>query len=71
MTNAKAKYAGKFSRKALPPAIQYYETQSIILKGVGPRFLKLGRLVRYSKNDLDTYLEAQTRQSTSCNLNEI
>ncbi|MDD2934727.1 MAG: helix-turn-helix domain-containing protein [Methylotenera sp.] len=41
------------------------------VKGVGPRFLKLGRLVRYSKNDLDAYLEAQTRQSTSCNLNEI
>lgn len=71
MTNATPKYAGKFSRKALHPAIQYYKTQSIILKGVGPRFLKLGRLVRYSKNDLDAYLEAQTRQSTSCNLNEI
>ena len=35
MTNAKPKYAGKFSRKALPNSTQYYETQNIILKGGG------------------------------------
>ena len=35
MTNANPKYAGKFSRKALPDAITYYEQQSIKLKGVG------------------------------------
>jgi len=35
MTNANPKYAGKFSRKALPPAIQYYESQGINLKGSG------------------------------------
>lgn len=35
MTNANPKNAGKFSRKALPPAIQYYESQGINLKGSG------------------------------------
>lgn len=35
------------------------------VQGVGPRFIKLGRLVRYRVEDLDAYLEAQTRQSTS------
>lgn len=35
MINATPKYAGKFSRKALPSAIHYYETQNIKLKGAG------------------------------------
>lgn len=36
MTNAKPKYAGgKFSRKALPNAFNYYKTQQITLKGTG------------------------------------
>lgn len=34
-------------------------------RGVGPRFIKIGRLVRYSIDDLDAYLEAHSRQSTS------
>lgn len=35
MLNAKPKHAGKFSREALPPSIQYYKTQGIELKGKG------------------------------------
>lgn len=35
------------------------------VKGIGPVFKKINRLVRYSPDDLDAYLVAQTRQSTS------
>lgn len=35
------------------------------IRGEGPRYRKIGRLVRYSTADLDTYIEAQTRTSTS------
>lgn len=35
------------------------------VQGIGPRYIKIGRLVRYSIADLDAYLEAQKRQSTS------
>ena len=35
MTHAKPKYAGKFSRKSLPDAAQYYQSQNITLKGGG------------------------------------
>ena len=35
MTDANQKTRGKFSRKALPDAITYYEQQSIKLKGGG------------------------------------
>lgn len=35
------------------------------LKGVGPRFLKLGRSVRYRRSDLEAYLEERTVSSTS------
>jgi excisionase family DNA binding protein len=34
-------------------------------RGAGPRFLRLGRAVRYLKPDLDTWLEACARRSTS------
>ena len=37
------------------------------LEGVGPAFLKLGRLVRYRKSDLDRWVDAQRRASTSQN----
>jgi len=33
--------------------------------GAGPVYKKLGRLVRYSVDDLDAYLAAQSRSSTS------
>jgi excisionase family DNA binding protein len=35
------------------------------VKGVSPRFVKCGRLVRYKIEDLDAYLESRTRSSTS------
>ncbi len=37
------------------------------LEGVGPKFLKLGRLVRYRQSDLDRWVDAQLRTSTSQN----
>ena len=36
-------------------------------EGIGPEFLKLGRLVRYRKSDLDRWRDAQLRTSTSQN----
>ncbi len=33
--------------------------------GNGPRFAKIGRAVRYDPAELRTYIEAQTRRSTS------
>jgi excisionase family DNA binding protein len=35
------------------------------LTGGGPRFMKLGRAVRYREQDLDAWLNARTVQSTS------
>ena len=35
------------------------------LQGKGPKFYKIGRLVKYSSSDLDEYLRAQQRGSTS------
>ena len=35
------------------------------LDGTGPRFLKLGRLVRYTESDLDAHKAARTFVSTS------
>jgi excisionase family DNA binding protein len=35
--------------------------QSWRYEGRGPRFIKLGRLVRYRNADIDAYLKAQTR----------
>lgn len=32
--------------------------------GVGPRFVKIGRAVRYREADVSTWLSAQTRQRT-------
>lgn len=33
--------------------------------GSGPAYIKIGRLVRYCKSDLDTWIEAQRRRSTN------
>ena len=33
--------------------------------GYGPTFVKLGRAVRYRQDDLDRFLEARARRSTS------
>ena len=35
------------------------------VKGGGPVFLKVGRLVRYTQADLEEWLETRRRQSTS------
>ena len=35
------------------------------LEGVGPVYVKLGRLVRYRRHDLDAFLEERTCTSTS------
>lgn len=35
------------------------------VEGVGPRWRKLGRSVRYSKEDLRRWAEEQSRQSTA------
>lgn len=35
------------------------------VQGIGPRYIKIGRLVRYSLDDLDAYIAAQGRRSTS------
>lgn len=35
------------------------------VQGTGPIYKKIGRLVRYSIEDLDKYIAAQSRSSTS------
>lgn len=35
------------------------------ITGRSPKFVKIGRLIRYRLSDLDAYLDAQTRTSTS------
>jgi hypothetical protein len=34
------------------------------MNGVGPKFLKLGRSVRYRLEDVEAYLDKQSRQNT-------
>ena len=34
------------------------------LKGIGPRYIKVGRLVRYRIENVDLWIESQTRNST-------
>ncbi len=65
MVNAKSKLV------ATPSAAEYLgdfkpnTLEGWRIQGVGPRFYKIGRLIRYSLADLDAYIEAQARQSTS------
>jgi predicted DNA-binding transcriptional regulator AlpA len=35
------------------------------LRGTGPRYLKIGRLVRYRHGDVEAWLDARVRRSTS------
>ncbi len=35
------------------------------LRGTGPKFCKFSRAVRYRLTDLETYIQARTRTSTS------
>ena len=55
-TQQAAEYLGNLK----PNTLEIWRSQ-----GVGPAYKKIGRLVRYSLDDLDAYLEAQTRQSTT------
>lgn len=34
-------------------------------RGGGPKFVKLGRLVKYRQSDLDDFIEARVRSNTS------
>jgi predicted DNA-binding transcriptional regulator AlpA len=38
---------------------------SLRTKGGGPRYVKLGRLVKYRKSDLDAFIAAGVRDNTS------
>ncbi len=55
-TNLAAEYLGNLK----PNTLEGWRVQ-----GVGPRYVKCGRLVRYSVTDLDAYLESRVRSSTS------
>lgn len=35
------------------------------VRGEGPRYLKIGRLVRYRIDDLDAYIESRARTATT------
>lgn len=41
-------------------AIQAWRT-----RGGGPKFIKVGRLVRYRKSDVDAWIESRSRANTS------
>lgn len=34
-------------------------------RGQGPPFVKIGRLVRYRKSDVDSWVESRTKRNTS------
>ena len=55
-TDEAAKYLGNLKANTL---------EGWRVRGYGPRYVKVGRLVRYALADLDTYIQAQTRRSTS------
>lgn len=56
--------AGKYIGGAESP-ISTRTMQRWRLEGVGPVYVKLGRLVRYRRHDLDAFLEECTCISTS------
>lgn len=55
-TQAAAEYLGDLK----PNTIEGWRVQ-----GIGPRYIKCGRLVRYTLADLDAYLDSRVRSSTS------
>jgi len=55
-TPAAAEYLGNLK----PNTLEIWRIQ-----GTGPAYKKIGRLVRYSIEDLDQYIAAQSRTSTS------
>ena len=55
---------------ATPKAAEYLGVRPNTLegwriRGEGPRYRKIGRLVRYTTDDLDDYINEQARRSTS------
>jgi hypothetical protein len=56
--------AGKYIGGAESP-ISTRTLQRWRLEGVGPIYVKLGRLVRYRQHDLNAFLEERTCTSTS------
>ena len=55
-TPAAAEYLGNLK----PNTLEIWRIQ-----GTGPAYKKIGRLVRYSLDDLDDYISGQSRRSTS------
>lgn len=53
------------TRLALRLDVSRSTLQSWRYAGKGPRFIKVGRLIRYRNTDVDAYLRAQTRGSMS------
>lgn len=53
------------SRLATKLGVSRSTLQSWRYAGKGPRFIKLGRLIRYRNADVDIYLRAQTRGAMS------
>lgn len=51
------------ARLAMKLDVSRKTLQSWRYAGQGPRFIKIGRLVRYRVGDVDAYLRAQTRGS--------
>jgi hypothetical protein len=51
-----AAYLGDLSPKTL---------QAWRVRGYGPSFIKIGRLIRYSQQSLDLFIQSQVRRSTS------
>jgi hypothetical protein len=52
------------------PAAEYVDSSpstlaKLRLKGGGPRFCRIGRAIRYRRSDLDDWLIASSRRSTS------
>ena len=45
--------------------VQVKTCQTWRVKGYGPPFIKIGRLVKYLQSDIQTWIESQRRQSTS------
>mgnify|MGYP000091101702 CR=1 FL=1 len=56
--------AGKYIGGAASP-ISTRTMQRWRLEGIGPVYVKLGRLVRYRQSDLEAFLEAGACKSTS------
>jgi len=57
---AAGRYIGGAKSPVSPRTLQRWR-----LEGIGPIYVKLGRLVRYRQTDLDRFLDESTRTSTS------